>query len=95
MRSLPKTSMVEIVDKADKKDQRGGYGRPVGAQHEEGRDRHGDRCGQGDSDGGDTHEDRRDSEAADQQAEGKSQREDVERARFGNALGDEVTARPT
>ena len=39
-------------------------------------------------------EDGRDGDAADEHAEGESEREDVEGARFGNALGDEMAGEP-
>ena len=65
-----------------------------GPEHEEGRDGHGDRRVQRDGDGGHVDEDGRDSDTADEEAEGESEREDVEGARLGNALGDEVARKP-
>ena len=57
-------------------------------------DGHGDGGCQQDLNRGHADENGRDADAADEQAERKSERKDVERAGLGNALGDEVAGKP-
>jgi len=61
----------------------------VGPQHEESCNSHGYRSAQRDVNRRNADEDGRDGGTADEEAEGESQREDVEGSRLGNSLRDE------
>ena len=100
MRGKASATMASVVGKdgshgeSGEKDEDGGGTRFVGPQHEESCNSHGYRSGQRDVDRRNADEDGRDGDAADEQAERESQGKDVEGARFGDALRDEVADEP-
>src|SRR6202034_2915224 len=64
------------------------------AKHEKRCHSHGDRGGESHFDGWHANENGRDANAAHEQAERKSERENVQRAAFGNALCDQMAWEP-